>query len=173
MLSGPFGTNGTLVDKTMEDQTLRTRLVYAQFCDDIRQEHGNKFSFMGCYRDVMIVAQFPTVLAKLCANVTIFTPQDRPFDRLVVRAKLNDEVAAELEMPVSSWREQFEQKAGTSELGRISAQAMIVLSPLGIMEPSKLCIEAETESGIIRGSALSIRLRSSEDTAVQFMGGAE
>ena len=42
------------------------RTVIAQFCDDFRQEIGNKFSLMGCYGTDLYVPQFPITLPKLC-----------------------------------------------------------------------------------------------------------
>ena len=66
---------------------------------------------------------------------------------------------AELEMPVSmsNWVDNFNEKAADAELGRLSIQAMIVLSPVIVTEPSKLRIEAETEAETIPGSYLTIR----------------
>lgn len=146
-------------------EQLNQIVVFAQFCDDIRQEVGNKFSFMGCYRDVMVLQQFPAQLPKLCAHVIVLTPSIKPLERLILRAKLNDDVVAELEMPVSAshWVDNFNEKAARAELGRLSIQAMIVLSPVIVTEPGKLRIEAETESGIIPGSYLTIRAPLPED----------
>lgn len=138
-------------------EQLNQRLVIALFCDDIRQEVGNKFSFVGCYQNVMVVQQFPVQLPKLCAYVTVFTPTSKPFERLVLRAKLNEDVVAELEMPVSEWLDKFNEKAATTELGRLATQAMIVLSPVIVTVPCKLYIEAETEAETIPGSYLTIR----------------
>ena len=138
-------------------EQLNQRVVFALFCDDIRQEVGNKFSFVGCYQGVMVVQQFPAQLPKLCAHVLVLTPTSKRFERLVIRAKLNEDVVAELEMPVSSWADNFHEKAATAELGRLSIQAMIVLSPVIVTEPSKLRIEAETEGETIPGSYLTIR----------------
>ncbi|MDP1679015.1 MAG: hypothetical protein Q8L02_02625 [Candidatus Nitrotoga sp.] len=138
-------------------EQLNQRVVFAYFCDDIRQEVGNKFSFVGCYQGVMVVQQFPAQLPKLCAHIIVLTPTGKPFERLVLRAKLNEDVVAELEFPVSNWVDNFNEKAASTELGRLSVQAMIVLSPLIVTEPSKLYTEAETEDGIISGSYLTIR----------------
>jgi hypothetical protein len=56
-----------------EDATRRSgmtaqRTVIAQFCDDVRQEIGNKFSLMGCYGSDLYVPAFPITLPKLCAR---------------------------------------------------------------------------------------------------------
>ena len=41
------------------------RTVIAQFCDDVRQEIGNKFSLMGCYGTDLYV---PVVSRSRCRN---------------------------------------------------------------------------------------------------------
>jgi hypothetical protein len=38
------------------------RSVIAQFCDDVRQEIGNKFSLMGCYGSDLYVPAFPITM---------------------------------------------------------------------------------------------------------------
>jgi hypothetical protein len=42
------------------------KLEYAIICDDIRQEIGNKLTFVGVYQDQIIVPSFPFTFAKLC-----------------------------------------------------------------------------------------------------------
>lgn len=141
------------------------RLVIAQFCDDIRHEVGNKFSFMGCYSDEMILDKLPTVLPKLCARVQVMTPVDRPFARLTIRANLNGDCLAEIEMPITSeLKESYQRKAPKADLGRLSIQAMIVISPLVVSEECRLNIEAETEDGITQGSYLLIRESKPDDS---------
>lgn len=139
------------------------RLVTAQFCDDIRHEVGNKYSLMGCYGNEMIVDKIPSVLPKLCAHVRIFTPASRPFEHLVIRAYMNDDLIAEIEMPVTEVSADLHQKAAASELGRVAFLAMMAFSPLAITESCKVRIEAETEDGIVHGSYIHIRERTSED----------
>lgn len=107
----------------------------------------------------MVIQQFPAQLPKLCAHIIVLTPANKPFERLLLRAKLNEDVVAELEVPVSApnMAGKFRDEAVSAELGRLSLQAMIVLSPVIVIEPSNLRIEAETEAGIIPGSYLTIR----------------
>lgn len=136
------------------------RFVIAQFCDDIRQEVGNKFSLMGCYGDDLIVDQFPVILPKFAAQIRAATSIDQPFAKLVVRAFLNDELLAEIEIP----QEQLtavQEKARQDSL-RISVIAMMAFAPLPIQGPCRLRTEAETESEVLRGSFLNIRDRKAE-----------
>ncbi|HUX64342.1 MAG TPA: hypothetical protein VMV64_11400 [Sulfuricella sp.] len=142
------------------------RLVTAQFCDDIRHEVGNKYSLMGCYGNEMIVDKIPSVLPKLCAHIRVFTPAGRPFENLVIRAYMNDDLIAEIEMPVTDVSADIYRQGTASGLGRVAFLAMMAFSPLAITEPCKIRIEAETEDGIVRGSYIDIRERIQEDLPV-------
>ena len=42
------------------------KFEYAIICDDIRQEIGNKLTFVGVYQDQIIVPAFPFTFPKLC-----------------------------------------------------------------------------------------------------------
>jgi hypothetical protein len=42
------------------------KFEYSIICDDIRQEVGNKLTFVGVYQDQIFVSQIPYVFPKLC-----------------------------------------------------------------------------------------------------------
>jgi len=42
------------------------KFEYAIICDDIRQEIGNKLTFVGVYQDQIIVSRLPFTFPKLC-----------------------------------------------------------------------------------------------------------
>ena len=60
------------------------------WCDDIRQEIGNKPSFMGVYTGGIVVASLPTVLPRLSVWLTIETPVDAPPKTLSLRIVRDD-----------------------------------------------------------------------------------
>lgn len=66
------------------------RWAHVIWCDDIRQEVGNKPSFMGVYTGEMVVPTRPAILARFAAHVTVGTPWNRPFQKLVLRVMRND-----------------------------------------------------------------------------------
>lgn len=137
-----------------------SRIVIAQFCDDVRHETGNKYSLMGCYGDELIIDKLPAALSKLCAQIRAITPIDRPFIKLIFRAFLLDDCIAEIDMPISE-STTHSSRPGVSYMG---VMAIMAFSPLVILEPCHLRIEAETEDGILHGSRLFIRERTSEDS---------
>ncbi|NTV93959.1 MAG: hypothetical protein HGA75_00895 [Thiobacillus sp.] len=131
------------------------RLLVAQFCDDVRQEVGNKYSLMGCYTEELIVDKLPAVLPKLCAQVRVTTPIDNPFTKFVLRAHLNGETIAEMDVGIAD----LTPPDNKLELKRMGVMAIMSFSPLVVTDPGKLEIEAETEDGVLKGNALSIRAR--------------
>ena len=66
------------------------RWVHTLWCDDIRQEVGNKPSLMGVYNGELVMPTLPSVLPRLAAYITIGTPKDRPFKKLCIRLGKND-----------------------------------------------------------------------------------
>lgn len=129
-----------------------------QFCDDIRQEIGNKYSLMGCYADDFITDCIPTVLPKLCAQVKLFSSPNQPFSKLVFRATMRDASIAEIEVP-DPHNVAPSVHADGEPLRRISYVAMFVFSPLPVAEPGRIKIDVETEDGIFEIGSLLIRQR--------------
>lgn len=144
---------------------IKERFVTSQFCDDIRHEVGFKFSLMGCYSSELIVDDYPVVLSKLCALVTARSPVEWPFTKLCFRAKLDNEVIAEVSIPDEVLLEQQNNATKSAMDGAkyIAVSAMMVFSPLVLNEEGLLRIEAETEDGIIQSTALVIRNRRETD----------
>lgn len=70
------------------------------WCDDIRQEVGNKPSLMGVYLDGMNVPMLPYLLQKISAWLIITTPSGRPIKRWSVQLVLNEDVVL-MDMPES------------------------------------------------------------------------
>lgn len=132
---------------------LKERMVVAQFCDDIRNELGNKASLMGCYTSSLQVQNFPTTLPKLCAQVKFFTPLDRPFGRFVVRVMRGDTSLGEIQFPAQPAEQQNPLPEGVKGHQAI---AHIVMAPFIIESPCTICIEVETEEETIRSGNLWI-----------------
>jgi hypothetical protein len=125
------------------------RFVSTQFCDDVRQEVGNKFSLIGCYGPAIDVQPVPSVLPKLCAMVKVYTPLHRPFQKLIVRILRDDKPIAEL--PFAS--EALARPVGDPPPG-VRWQliiAVFVMSPFPVEAACALRVEAETEEEVLSG----------------------
>lgn len=132
------------------------RTVIAQFCDDVRQEIGNKFSLMGCYGTDLYVPSFPITLPKLCVFVHVRTPREHPFVRLTLRLVRGSERLSELVANPEKLN------AGeTPEWARwISMTGILAVTPFTAAGPCRLQVLAETESETLEsGQFLIERMR--------------
>jgi len=132
-----------------------SRTVISQFCDDIRHEVGNKYSLMGCYGNELLVENLPVLLPKLCVQVRVITPIDKPFSKLIIRALMNDDIIAEMNVTPDTTIPQM--PSGIDNPIRTELSVIMTFSPLPITEPSKLRIEAEADDKILRGGILLFR----------------
>ncbi len=133
------------------------RNLTAIFCDDIRQEMGNKMSFMGCYQRDLFVANAPAILPKLCVFASASTPQGDPFKALTLRIMQDDSVElAKLEISPEELKKAAQIVDPTATRKVISTA--IVFSPFFIEKPSSIRLTATTEDGEIVGPRLLIKV---------------
>lgn len=133
-----------------------SRFAITQFCDDIRQEVGNKVSLMGCYSGELLVEQFPVVLPKLCAQIKVVTPRSEPFERLVLRAYLNDDLLGEVELPVEQANKALRSIDPAAK--RMTFGAVMTFAPFVIEKEGSIHIEAESEEGTLKAGRMRLML---------------
>ena len=78
------------------------RHVQTIFCDDVRQEVGNKNSLMGVYAAEMKFSSLPTIVPQLCVLVQVRTPKDRPIRSLQITVTLGEATLANFIAPPES-----------------------------------------------------------------------
>lgn len=130
------------------------RTVIAQFCDDFRQEIGNKFSLMGCYGTDLFVPTFPITLPKLCVFVYVRTPKDNPFETLTLRVMRAEQALATLRANLDR-RDSVEEMPSWTHW--LSMTGVLVMAPFNAVEPCDLRVQAETESEIIESGRFLVR----------------
>lgn len=135
------------------------RYVWTVFCDDVRQEVGNKVSFIGIYQDSLLVPKLPTVLPKLCLVVQAVTSIDRPFKSLTIRVLRNEEVLHQFEMDedklsIDQSRIESAHKDENDEQLRFRFVSVLAIAPFPIREKAKLRVRVITESEELRGGTL-------------------
>ena len=132
------------------------RYVHALWCDDIRQEIGNKPSFMGVYINGMTVPSPPIMLHKLSVYVWAFTPKDKPFKTISIKI-IRDDGFVLIEVPANNIETNLESLPLEPFHKRIQFMLGINLSGVEIPEGCKyFAIEVETESEILDGQKLII-----------------
>lgn len=139
------------------------RFVHAIFCDDMRQEMGNKVSFMGCYQGELFVPFAPVALPKLCVFVTVSTPIERPLKSLTIRVDQGDNTIANIETPGSDWAQSIPPAPEVAT--RLLASVGVMLSPFAITEPGDIRVVVTTEEGEMLGPRLRIKVMPPMDVA--------
>jgi len=134
------------------------RYMHTLWCDDIRQEIGNKPSFMGVYDDGLVLPSLPFVLPRIAVYSWIVTPVNNPFKSLAIKASRDDGFSL-LEMNIDDLNEIIPSKQADSIF-----QTAAVGFTLGGIEIPKECkyiqITARTESEILEGQKLKINIDS-------------
>lgn len=142
------------------------RFLTATFCDDIRQEVGDKISLMGCYQGELVVPIMPIALPKLCVFVSMITPKEKPFKSLTLRiVQGDDKELARLEIPEAGLAEGMQIQDETATRNSISTA--IVFSPFAIENPTSLRLLATTEEGEIIGPRLLIKVITTQEPVAQ------
>jgi hypothetical protein len=131
------------------------RSLTSIFCDDVRQEIGNKHSLMGIYGLDLFVDQIPAILPKLCIVIIISTPILRPFKTLRLSAYFNDNLLTETEIQPDSIARQTQIP---NDVKTLSITAIFPFTPLFIPEQGKIRVDVETEEGKMEALPLNIRL---------------
>jgi len=141
------------------------RFLTATYCDDIRQELGNKLSLMGCYQGELIVSRVPVALPKLCVYVSVWTPKEQPFKSLMIRIVQGDDVElARIELPETGLAEAAQIRDETAT--RKAVSTAIAFAPFVIEKSTSLRLVATTEEGEIIGPRLLIKVAPGQVPAV-------
>lgn len=141
------------------------RFLTATYCDDIRQELGNKLSLMGCYQGELIVSRVPVALPKLCVYASVWTPKEQPFKSLIIRIVQGDDVElARIELPQVGLAEAAQIRDETAT--RKAVSTAIAFAPFAIEKSTSLRLVATTEEGEIIGPRLLIKVAPGQTLAV-------
>lgn len=142
------------------------RFLLATFCDDIRYESGNKHSLIGCYKEDLIISHVPATLPKLCVSITVVTPVDRLFEKLIIYAQYDGATFAEMAIREEQLQAVKSEtlKESRSEIKTIEVHCHMTFPLFNVTQPGALRVHAETEDGVIKGSILKIRLKTPNET---------
>lgn len=136
------------------------RYLEVIYCDDIRNEVGNKLSYMGIYTHELIIPNTPLVLPKLCIAVKVVTNIDDPFESIMVRlVKIKGHEEIELiSTGLISLPPISELPNRDDDSTRLSFEMHFMLSPFQIDEEATLRVKATSEREELLGVALRIRI---------------
>jgi hypothetical protein len=134
------------------------RWLHVVYCDDIRQEAGNKRSFMGVYQADLFVPTIPIVLPRLCIAAFIYTFEKDPFKSVTLQLFRGDDTLVEAPIEHLNPDTRVESPAIKGAVGeRFNVLvAELALTPYEVTEPHRLRVRVKTEKGEIKGTALAI-----------------
>ncbi|SDF72075.1 hypothetical protein SAMN05216571_101377 [Onishia taeanensis] len=126
--------------------------IFTLYSDDIRQEVGNKLTYVGTYTGSMHVTKIPSTLSKICATVFCVHDKDQPPKEIGIEVFLGDDTIANAtfspeEMPTNG-------NATNDHPGVI--QANFVFSPLEISEPKAIRVKVNADGEVHYGLPLNI-----------------
>lgn len=135
---------------------MSTRYLHALWCDDIRQEVGNKPSFMGAYIAGITVPALPFAFPKLCVYLWASTPIDKPFEKALVKVTRDDGfLVAEISTDNLEQLPLFANTPADAKTGLLMFG--INMNGFEIPENCKyFTVTMETESEILEGPKLRI-----------------
>ena len=135
---------------------IASRFMTSIFCDDVRSEVGNKYSFMGVYAARMHVANFPIVLPKFCVAMSVhFRGKQSLPGSLTFTLFRDDDILAKIPIDVAE-AVPSEVDSETNEEHAIILNGIMQLFPLQIAQPCKLKARAIIDSEELRGGALIV-----------------
>ena len=130
------------------------RYVHALWCDDIRQEIGNKPSFMGVYAGGLTVPSLPAILPRLSVYVWAITTIDHPFKKAELNITRDDGFLL-AHLVAGNIDQDKIQHPKPEEATNVQLMFGINLSGIELPENCKyFSISVETESETLEGQKL-------------------
>ena len=139
------------------------RYLEVIYCDDVRQEVGNKQSLIGVYPGDLYLEALPAVLPKLCMVATLVIPAAACFESLRIKAMQGEHCLYESgDIPppgdeVSPGAQAADSRLDEDPMLRLSL--VLVLSPFQVDEETSLRVVAELDGVPVSSRSLRIRRR--------------
>ena len=126
------------------------------YCDDVRSEVGNKLSFMGIYGPNILLNEFPAVLSKLCAVMSLHMPADTQAETVTFLLYKDDEEIGRSTARIDDVRKAAIQPREFDEERRLTIRFIAQMAPLQFEAPCRLKARAEVDGETIRGGSLFV-----------------
>jgi hypothetical protein len=132
------------------------RYAYSIFCDDIRNEINGKTSLIGVVGSLLYVNTFPSVIPKLCVLITAATDHDKPFKNLSFNVFVGEEQVFDVALGETEIQQISQGKHLIEDPKGFAAQAVVVLSPLSLLTPTKIKVSVTADGEKIDCASLQI-----------------
>jgi hypothetical protein len=142
------------------------RVAHCVFCDDIRQETGNKISLMGLYvGELIIVGKPPVMLPKLGIVVWVIADVNDPIGRMTTTVHMPPDRKELAKFEASTVNV---LASGMEDAKKMIAHQIMQIAPFMIEAPGMMEVMIDTDAGELRGGRLLIRFISPQE-GEQFM----
>jgi hypothetical protein len=133
--------------------------MWATFCDDVRQEVGNKLSYLGVYGSNLVVPFLPTTLLKLCCVLNVRVPASLPPRKVVFKLLRGEQSIYEVDLsPAGGHESLMDVPADRAESHIITITTIAQLLTFEITEPTTLRTHAIVDGKELRGNALELQV---------------
>jgi hypothetical protein len=133
----------------------RSNMV-ALFCDDVRNEVGNKLSLMGVYGQDLLLPELPATLPKLCAVMMLDLPAGTSAREAVFVLKSGEEIVGRAVVSVGEARRARGEALATDSGERLSIRFIAQMSPMVFAAPCELNAYAELAGEVVHGGRLKV-----------------
>jgi hypothetical protein len=139
--------------------------MFATFCDDVRQEVGNKLSYMGIYGTNLVVPSFPTTLVKLCCVFTVRIPASTPPRTVLFRLLRDDEVIFEADLSAATaGNPALEVPPAVMDARALTISTVAQFVSFSVTQPSTLRARAIVDGKELRGGGLELQAAAAAPT---------
>lgn len=153
--------------------------AYVLFCDNVRQEFGDKRTFVGVYGTELSVPDLPMLLPTFHVVTSLICYRREAPKHLVVRLNFADEevgkqevTGKELEEWIQSFDDQLSQEESEFPLDdppKLRLTVEIFISPFVIEREGRLSAHIDTDTGTVRAGSIKIVQKDGvESTALPF-----
>lgn len=131
--------------------------MWATFCDDVRQEVGNKISYLGIYGPNLIVPSFPTTLVKLCCVFNVRVPASSPPRNVTFKLLRDEEVIFQADLAADILDRQAQESAlNAPESHVLTISSITQIIGLPVTQRAMLKARGYVDGKELRGGALEL-----------------
>lgn len=135
--------------------------MFCTFADDIRQEVGGKFTYVGVYQGggLLVHGDLPIVMPRLAIIASLFCPANKSVKSIKILIKFNDDlILPELDVPADVVNALVERSNSDINSAGGGMQFVQVIEPLNITSPGQIKCHALVDGELVRGNCLDVQV---------------
>lgn len=142
----------------IEANVMKGVQVDAIFCDDVRQESGNKLSYMGIYGGNLLLERFPAVLPKLCVVISLRLPVETQSRSVTFHVAKGGQDLGKGTASVADALRGAGMPGAVDDAGRILMRFIAQVAPLTFEGPCQLRARVEIDDQVLEAGSLVVEV---------------